>query len=99
MAKSQLAGIKLGVLAAQPLKDWVLVKMIEKKDGTITIPDTAKERSTLALVISAGVGADVAAGDEVLITRYGMDVEIEGEKLVLVKAAEIYLRFADGSAN
>lgn len=97
---TKLAEMNLNVLASQPLNDWVLVKLIEKGDGAIAIPDSAKERSTLASVVSAGpLVSDLAPGDRVLISRYGMDVEIEGEKLVMVKAAEVYLRFADGRSN
>lgn len=100
MSKAAVAEMKLKALAAQPLNDWVLIKRIEKADGTIAIPDSAKELSNLGSVVSAGTKvSDLVAGDLVLFTRYGMDVEVEGEKLVLVKAAEVYMRFPDGSAN
>lgn len=101
IAIAKLSGIKLNALTAQPLNDWVLVKRIDRKDqGDIIIPDNAKEASDLALVISTGPRAHgLAAGDRVLTGKFGMDIEIEGEKLVMVKAAEVYLRFPDGSAN
>lgn len=100
MPKAAVSEIRLKALTSQPLNDWVLVKMIEKKDGDVVIPDSAKERSTIASVVAAGpLASDLNAGDRVLISRYGMDVEIEGEKLVLVKSSEVYLRFPDGSAN
>ena len=100
MPKAAISEIRLRALTSQPLNDWVLVKMIEEKDGDVVIPDSAKERSTIASVVAVGpLVAELKTGDRVLISRYGMDVKVDGEDLVLVKSAEVYLRFPDGSAN
>lgn len=109
MSKSAVAELNLKVLSAQPLNDWVLVKLIEEEQkGDIVIPDSAKERSQIAKVVAVGefqvVGHEARpialhVGDTILINRFGMDVEIEGEKFQLIKAAECYLRFPDECAN
>jgi len=84
-----------------PIGDWVLIRRIEQEgEGVIKLPDNAKERSDTGIIVAAGSGtSEFSAGDEVMFTKYGMDVKVNGEKLVLVKAAEVYMKFSNDSNN
>ena len=73
-----------------PLHDRVLVRRVEQDEktaGGIIIPDTAKEKPSEGLIISAGSGArredgtimplDVKAGDQVLFGKWsGTEVTV-----------------------
>ena len=88
----------------RPLQDRVLARRIEVEEqvrGGIIIPDTAKEKPQEAEVLAVGPGKrrddgtlqplDVAAGDRILIGKYaGTDLELEEEKLVILREDEIW---------
>lgn len=85
----------------KPLSDWICVKRTDKEyDGSIVIPDIAKQRSDTATVVSVGDGRiingqlvpiGIDPGDEVLISRHGgIDFEVEGEKIVLLRVGDVY---------
>lgn len=90
-------------MKVKPLGDRVLVKRLEAKEvvsGGIIIPDTAKEKSMEAKVISLGagrvskdgtsIGFDVKVGDKVLITKYGgQDIKIDGEDYMIMREDDI----------
>jgi chaperonin GroES len=81
---------------AMPLGDWILIRRIEEKSGgLIELPDNAKERSDTGIVVAIGPGATALAGDEVMFTKYGMDVKVDGEKMVLVKSSEVYMKYSN----
>ena len=87
----------------RPLADRVIVKQSEAEEKTksgIVLPDTAKEKPTKGKVISVGPGKlddkgkpmelSVRNGDTVYYGKYsGTDVEIDGEKLVIVRESDI----------
>lgn len=87
----------------QPLHDRVLVKRLEEDEqvkGGIIIPDVAKEQATQGTVVSAGDGRvkedggfrplNVRAGDRILFGKYaGTEIEIEDEKLLIMREDEI----------
>ncbi|MEN6448829.1 MAG: co-chaperone GroES [Syntrophaceae bacterium] len=87
----------------KPLHDRVLVKRIEeehKTKGGIIIPDTAKEKPQMGVVIAVGGGKktedgkiiplDVKKGDKVLFSKYsGNEVKIEGEELLIMREEDI----------
>ena len=87
----------------RPLHDRVVVKRIdeeEKTAGGIIIPDTAKEKPSEGLIISAGSGArredgtimplDVKAGDQVLFGKWsGTEVTVDGEDLLIMKESDL----------
>lgn len=76
-----------------PLRDRILVRRIEAKkmtDGGLYIPDNAKEKPTLARVLSVGSGRMledgrivpllVKEGDQVLFGKYtGSEVTVDDE--------------------
>lgn len=87
----------------KPLQDRVIVKQQEAEEKTasgILLPDTAKEKPTKGKVIAVGPGKlsekgkpmelSVRAGDNVYYGKYaGNDVEINGEKLVILRESDI----------
>ena len=89
-------------MKVRPLHDRVLVKRIEAEavQGTIIIPDSAKEKNQEAEVISVGPGKlkengerspiDVEKGDRVLIGKYsGTDIKIDDDDYIILREDEI----------
>ena len=86
----------------QPLHDRVIVKRIDEGEqvrGGIIIPDSAKEKSQEGEVIAAGLGKykedgsrqplDLKAGDRVLFSKYGSEIQVNGEELLIMREDEI----------
>ncbi|CAA9418442.1 MAG: Heat shock protein 60 family co-chaperone GroES [uncultured Phycisphaerae bacterium] len=90
-------------LKLKPLADRVIVKQTEAEEKTASglyLPDAAKEKPTKGKVIAAGPGKlddngkrmelGVKVGDTVYYGKYsGTDVEVEGEKLVILRESDI----------
>ena len=80
----------------RPLKDNILLKRIEEpSNGTIHIPEIAKNKEKsqkgIALAIGSGVTADIKAGDRVLFSKYsGTDIQTGSEKYVIISEQNIY---------
>ena len=85
----------------QPLHDRVIVKPEEKAEktaGGIIIPDTAQEKPQRGEIVAVGKGSKkdepmtVKVGDTVLFGKYGgTEIEIEGEKYLLLKETDIFV--------
>ena len=87
----------------QPLGQRVLVKRLEAEEisaGGIVLPDSAQEKPQEAEVVALGTGGKdengndfsftVAAGDKVLIGKYGgTDVKVDGDDLLLLSESDI----------
>ena len=81
----------------KPLADRVIVKQSEAETKTasgILLPDSAKEKPTQGKVISVGPGkrheVAVKAGDAVYYGKYsGTDVEVDGEKFVILRESDL----------
>lgn len=88
----------------KPLADRVIVKQTEAEEKTasgIFLPDAAKEKPTKGKVIAAGPGRlddktgkrhplNVKAGDHIVYGKYsGTEVEIEGDKFVILRETDI----------
>lgn len=86
----------------RPLRDRIVVRRLEerKSAGGIVIPDTASEKPIIGMVVSVGPGKTldngsvleptVKANDKVLFGKYaGTEVELEGEKLVVMREDDI----------
>lgn len=87
----------------RPLGDRVLVKVNEKsKDvfvGNVLLPESAVEKPHEGVVVSVGNGrivngeripVDAKVGDVVVYGKYsGNDVEIDGEKFLLLQEQEL----------
>ncbi|HOO38547.1 MAG TPA: co-chaperone GroES [Deltaproteobacteria bacterium] len=87
----------------RPLQDRVLVKRIEEEEktkGGIIIPDTAKEKPQMGVIMAAGKGKktedgkvvplDVKQGDKVLFSKYaGTEVKVEGNEMLIMREDDI----------
>ena len=87
----------------KPLADRVIVKQQEAEEKTksgLYLPDAAKEKPTKGKVIAVGPGRlddhgkrleiGLRAGDTVYYGKYsGTDVEIDGEKFVILRESDI----------
>jgi chaperonin GroES len=90
-------------LKLKPLADRVIVKQTEAEEKTKTglyLPDAAKEKPTQGKVIAVGAGkldesgkrhaVGVEVGEVVYYGKYaGTDVEVDGEKLVILRESDI----------
>ena len=87
----------------KPLQDRVIVKQSEAEEKTksgILLPDTAKEKPTRGKVVAVGPGKlddkgkpmeiGLRVGETVYYGKYsGTDVEVDGEKFVILREADI----------
>lgn len=87
----------------RPLQDRVIVKQTEAEEKTksgIYLPDAAKEKPTRGKVISVGPGRlddkgkpmeiGVRTGNDIYYSKYaGTDVEVDGQKFVILRESEI----------
>lgn len=90
-------------MALRPLHDRLLVKRLEEKEqvqGSIIIPDTAKEKPQEAKVLAVGPGRitddgklqplDIKTGDTVVFGKYaGTEVKIDGEDLLIIREDDV----------
>lgn len=87
----------------RPLQDRIIVKRIEeetKTAGGLIIPDSAKEKPQMGMVIAAGNGKktedgkvlalDVKVGDKVLFGKYaGTEIKVEGQEYIMMREDDI----------
>ena len=87
----------------RPLADRVIVKQSQAEEKTktgIVLPDTAKEKPTQGKVVSVGPGKldekgkpmeiGLRPGNTVYYGKWsGTEVEVEGEKFVILKESDI----------
>jgi chaperonin GroES len=87
----------------KPLGDRLIVRAIEEEEATasgIVLPDTAKEKPQKGKVLAVGDGKiddngsrvplDVAAGDEVLYSKYGgTEIKVDGEELLVLRESDV----------
>lgn len=90
-------------LKIQPLFDNVLIKPLEAEEKTasgIVLPDSAKEKPQIGLVMAVGKGAlnddgkfipvVVKVGQKVMYKKWGgNEVKVEGEEWMLVEQKDI----------
>lgn len=79
-----------------PLADRVLVKTEKTEAKTasgIIIPDTAQEKTQIAVVVAVGDDKEkikVKDGDRIMYDKYaGTSIKIEGEEHLILKADDI----------
>ena len=92
-----------------PLGDRVLIKQDEAEETTssgLYLASDSKEKPQSGVVIAAGEGKHdkdgniipvlVKPGDHVVFAKYGSnEVEVDGEKLLLMRAEDIYAKYAE----
>ena len=89
-------------MSIKPLGDRVLLELMEddlEKEGSLYIPDTAKEKPQMGKVLTVGKGRyedgklvplDVKEGDIVLYGKYsGTDIKYKGKEYLIVKESDI----------
>jgi chaperonin GroES len=90
-------------MALRPLQDRLLVKRLEEKEqvqGSIIIPDTAKEKPQEAKVLAVGPGRvtddgkiqpiEIKVGDTVVFGKYsGTEVKVEGDDLLIIREDDV----------
>lgn len=93
----------------KPLDNRVVIEQVqaeEKTKGGIFLPDTAKEKPQIGVVIAVGPGTllddgkrgamSVSKGDKVIYGKYmGNDVEVDGKKYVILRESDL-LGIVDG---
>lgn len=82
----------------KPLDDRVLVEPLEEIESRtssgIIIPDTAKEKPRIGIVIAVGTDEDlrekVKEGDKILFAKYGgEEIEMNGKEYRIVSRSDI----------
>ena len=83
-------------MTLKPLADRVLAKTEKSEAKTasgIIIPDTAQEKTQIAVVVAVGDDSEkikVAPGQRIMYDKYaGTTVKIDGEEHLILKAADI----------
>ena len=89
-------------MTLKPLADRVVIKRLEAEEttkGGIILTASAKEKPSVAEVISVGPGGMVDGkevemilkpGDKVITSKYmGTEVKIDGEQLTIVKQSDV----------
>ena len=87
----------------RPLQDRLLVERIEEQEvrqGSIIIPDTAKEKPQEGRVVAAGAGKrsdegkrlalDVKVGDRILFAKYsGSEVKVDDKEYLIMREEDV----------
>lgn len=82
----------------KPLADRVIIRPTAAEEVTVAgiiIPDSAKEKPLKGTVLAVGPGSkdepmELKANDTVLYGKYaGTEVEIEGEKVLIMRQNEV----------
>ena len=90
-------------MTIRPLHDRIVVKRIEEKQqmqGSLHIPDSAKEKPQEAEVTAVGKGKrledgklaplDVKVGDRILLGKYaGSEIHVDGQELLVIREDEV----------
>ncbi len=84
-------------MTIKPIDDRILLEPLQAEEKTasgLIIPDTAKEKPRMGIVIAVGTDEDlrekIKEGNKVLFTKYGGDeVEMNGKELKLIQRADI----------
>jgi chaperonin GroES len=84
-------------MTIKPIDDRILLEPLQAEERTasgIIIPDTAKEKPRMGIVLAVGTDEDlrekIKEGNKVLFTRYGGDeVEMNGKELKLIQRSDI----------
>jgi chaperonin GroES len=87
----------------QPLGDRLIVEVFEEEESTVSgivLPDTAKEKRQRGRVLAVGPGArdedgkyiemDVAAGDEIIFSKYGgTEIKLGTEDVLILRESDV----------
>lgn len=91
-------------LSIKPLADRVVVEFIETPEvtkGGIIIPNSAKERPLMGIIVAVGPGhkdqpLSVKLGDTILFGTYaGSEIEVEGGTYHIMRETDIFAIIED----
>ncbi len=91
------------MMTLRPLYDRIVVKRIEEKQqmqGSLHIPDSAKEKPQEGEVTAVGKGKrqedgkltplDVKVGDRILLGKYsGSEIKLDGQEYLIIREDEV----------
>ena len=97
----------------QPLGDRLIVEVLEEEEttvGGIVLPDTAREKPQRGKVLAVGPGSrsdsgeliplDVAAGDEIIFSKYGgTEVKVGLEDLLILRESDVLAKVVTTKAK
>ena len=82
----------------KPIEDRVVIELkddiVEKNVGGIIIPDTAKDKPNIGVVVAVGTDKDlqeiIKVNDKVIYAKYsGTEIEIETKKYLIVSKKDV----------
>ncbi len=81
----------------KPMDDRILVEFAKEEEKTasgIIIPDTAKEKPRMGVVVAVGTDEDlqekIKVGNQVLFAKYGgEDIEFDGKEYKIIQRSDI----------
>ena len=87
----------------KPLGDRLIVEVLEEEETTVSgivLPDTAKEKPQRGKVLAVGPGArddngqhvamDVAAGDQVIFSKYGgTEIKLGTDDVLILRETDV----------
>ena len=85
-------------MTLKPIEKRVVIELkedlSEKNVGGIIIPDTAKDKPNIGVVVAVGTDAElqkiVKVGDRVIYAKYsGTEIEIDGKKYLIISKDDI----------
>ncbi len=84
-------------MTIKPIDDRILLEPLQAEEKTasgIIIPDTAKEKPRMGIVVAVGTDEDlrekIKEGNKVLFAKYGGDeVEMNGKEFKLIQRSDI----------
>ncbi len=90
-------------MKVKPIDDRLLIEPVEAESttsGGIIIPDTAKEKPIIGVVIEVGTDEEIQEifkkGDKVLFAKYGgEEITIENKEYKIVQRGDILAKIED----
>jgi len=97
----------------QPLGDRLIVEVLEEEETTVSgivLPDTAREKPQRGKVLAVGPGSrsdsgeliplDVAAGDEIIFSKYGgTEVKVGLDDLLILRESDVLAKVVTTKAK
>ena len=97
----------------QPLGDRLIVETLEEEETTssgIVLPDTAKEKPQRGRVLAVGPGArndsgeivpmEVAAGDEIIFSKYGgTEIKLGADDVLILRESDVLAKVVSSKGS
>jgi len=85
-------------MTLKPIDDRVVIELkddiVEKNVGGIIIPDTAKDKPNIGIVVAVGTDKELQSilkvNDKVIYAKYsGTEIEMEGKKYLITSKKDV----------